>query len=215
MSGINKAGTATFDCDLEVKTEGEEEGVFFGYGSVFGNKDSDRDIVKKGAFHKSLKKRNPALLWQHDLKQPIGRFDEVREDDKGLYVKGRLMMQGKGLEAYELLKMGALNGLSIGFKTRQAEFERKTNTRTILEADLYEISVVTVPANERAVIASVKSAEDVKTTPDLEELLMQDEGLTPEDAKAVASKFISKADVDAENERRAIAEIKRALKARA
>ncbi|WP_417464582.1 HK97 family phage prohead protease [Kordiimonas sp.] len=128
---------------LEVKTGPKigddtapgEAGTFEGYGAIFGNVDRDGDVVEPGAFAESLKARMPVLLWQHDTKAPIGRFDEVREDEKGLYVKGRLSMQGRGAEAYELLRMGALDGLSIGFITREATRDAATGTRRISKAD--------------------------------------------------------------------------------
>ncbi|PCI59453.1 MAG: HK97 family phage prohead protease [Kordiimonadales bacterium] len=145
---------------LEIKTaetEGSKPGTFEGYGSIFGNMDRDGDVVAKGAFAESLKGGMPALLWQHDQKQPIGRFDMVREDKHGLHVKGQLATNGKGKEAYELLKMGALNGLSIGFVTKEASRDPATGARTIMKADLMEISLVTFPANEMARVSSVKS----------------------------------------------------------
>lgn len=197
-------------CDLEFKSD-DEPGVFTGYGSVFGNTDSDRDIVVKGAFRKSLKIRMPALLWQHDQKQPIGRFLDVREDEHGLRVKGQLMMHGRGLEAYELMKMGALNGLSIGFITKSANREQKTGVRSIYEADLREISVVTFAANERATVMGVKSAGDVSTIQDLENLLMQSDGLGADEAKEVVSRFVLKSDLDALKEAQTLSDIKALL----
>lgn len=145
---------------LETK-ENAPAGTFEGYGAVFGNTDRDGDIVAQGAFADSLKGRLPALLWQHNPKEPIGRFDVVREDKKGLYVKGRLSQTGRGAEAYELMKMGALDGLSIGFVTREAARNAATGTRTINKADLMEVSLVTFPANELARVASVKHTDSL------------------------------------------------------
>ncbi|TNE60833.1 MAG: HK97 family phage prohead protease [Alphaproteobacteria bacterium] len=142
---------------LEVKT-GAAPGSFSGYGAIFGNLDRDGDIVARGAFTESLKARMPVLLWQHDAKEPIGRFDLVREDEHGLYVEGRLSMTGRGLEAYALLKMGALDGLSIGFVARDAARDAASGVRTITRADLMEISLVTFPANDLARVSAVKSA---------------------------------------------------------
>ncbi|UTW56174.1 HK97 family phage prohead protease [Kordiimonas sp. SCSIO 12610] len=141
---------------LEVKAGGEP-GMFEGYGAVFGNRDNDNDIVLKGAFADSLRARTPAMLWQHNMREPIGRFLDVREDEKGLYVRGKLSMKGRGAEAYELLSMGALDGLSIGFVTKEATRDAATGTRTIHKADLMEISLVTFPANEMARVESVKA----------------------------------------------------------
>lgn len=125
------------DLKLEVKA-GDEPGMFEGYGAVFENRDRDNDIVVKGAFADSLQSRTPAMLWQHNVKEPIGRFLDVREDDKGLYVRGKLSLKGKGAEAYELLSMGAMDGLSIGFVTKEASRDAATGTRTIHKADLME-----------------------------------------------------------------------------
>ena len=111
--------------DLEIikayddEEEDKEYGRFEGYGSVFGNKDLGNDVIEKGAFSKSLRKRTAKgvkLLYQHKSDMPIGVFDEIKEDEHGLVVKGRLALKTQaGAEAYELLKMGALDGLSIGF----------------------------------------------------------------------------------------------------
>jgi|GEM_PF-2010246 len=177
---------------LELKAAGDaggENGTFEGYGAIFGNLDRDGDVVSRGAFSESLKGRMPALLWQHNAKEPIGRFDVVREDKKGLYVKGRLSMEGRGREAYELLKMGALDGLSIGFVTREASRNAATGTRTITKADLMEISLVTFPANELARVTGVKSTDyqDLETPRDFERMLRA-HGFSRSRAKAITAK---------------------------
>ncbi|MBL4639381.1 MAG: HK97 family phage prohead protease, partial [Kordiimonadaceae bacterium] len=162
----SETATKLLALSLDTKAEGAP-GTFEGYGAIFGNKDRDGDIVVRGAFAESLKAGMPALLWQHDQKAPIGKFDEVRKDDKGLFVKGRLAMTGKGLEAYELLKIGALDGLSIGFVTKEATRDPATKTRTISQADLMEISLVTFPANELARVSTVKAAHFDKKDADM------------------------------------------------
>jgi HK97 family phage prohead protease len=149
---------------LEIK-EVSAEGVFHGYGSVFGNLDSDRDIITAGAFTKSLKRRQPSkvkLLWQHDPTQPIGVWEAMEEDKRGLKVQGRLLInQGvpKADEAYALLKAGALDAMSIGFAIPAggAEWDSNKNVRTINEVDLWEVSIVTFPANGKARITRVKA----------------------------------------------------------
>ncbi|WP_308908958.1 HK97 family phage prohead protease [Pseudokordiimonas caeni] len=173
------------DLRLEAKAEGPA-GAFEGYGAVFGNVDRDGDRLAKGAFTESLKVRMPALLWQHNAKEPIGCFDHVAEDARGLHVKGRLSMEGRGREAYDLLKMGALDGLSIGFVTREASRDAAAGVRTILKADLMEISLVTFPANELARVASVKAAPDLASPRGLERLL-REAGLSRTQAKAVTA----------------------------
>ena len=159
---------------IEVKSElkawddensSEEYGMFEGYGSVFGNKDLGNDVIEKGAFTKSIKRRTNKgvkLLYQHKSDMPIGVFDEIKEDDHGLVVKGRLALKTQaGAEAYELLKMGALDGLSIGFKINPSEvsYDRRANKRIIKEVDLMEVSLVTFPMNPQATVRSVKGQE--------------------------------------------------------
>ncbi len=193
--GLNSdegAERTIIDLPLEVKADGAP-GSFEGYGAVFGNTDRDGDVVEKGAFGESLKVRMPALLWQHNAKEPIGRFDLVKEDKKGLFVKGRLSMSGKGKEAYDLLKLGALNGLSIGFVTKEALRNRATGTRTIKRAELMEVSLVTFPANELARVNTVKasgsmlSADGIETPRDFERLL-REHGFSRSRAKAITAK---------------------------
>jgi len=182
------AGLARASMPLELKAGGSE-GTFEGYGAIFGNVDRDGDTVARGAFAESLKARLPMLLWQHDTKAPIGRFDEVREDERGLYVRGRLSMSGRGAEAYELLRMGALDGLSIGFVTREATRDSATGTRTILKADLMEISLVTFPANELARITSVKSAHGgIPDDPRAFEHFLRDNGFSRTRARTITAK---------------------------
>ncbi len=174
------------DLKLEVKA-GSEPGTFEGYGAIFGNRDNDNDIVVKGAFVDSLKERTPAMLWQHNTKEPIGRFLDVREDDKGLYVRGKLSMKGKGAEAYELLSMGAMDGLSIGFVTKEATRDAASGTRTIQKADLMEISLVTFPANEMARIDSVKAASAISDERSFERFLRAS-GFSRSRAKTITAK---------------------------
>ena len=143
----------------------KEYGKFEGYGSVFGNKDLGNDVIQSGAFTKSLKKKKPKdvkLLYQHKSEMPIGVFDEIKEDDNGLYVKGRLALKTQaGQEAYELMKMGALDGLSIGFRVNPDEvsYDKRSRKRIIKEVELMEVSLVTFPMNPKAKVRSVKGDE--------------------------------------------------------
>jgi len=145
--------------------EDKNYGTFEGYGSVFGNKDLGNDVIEAGAFAKSLKKRKPQnvkLLYQHKSDMPIGVFDEIREDEHGLVVKGRLALKTQaGAEAYELLKMGALDGLSIGFRVnpKEVSYDKRKGQRVIKEVDLMEISLVTFPMNPKATVRQVKGEE--------------------------------------------------------
>lgn len=145
--------------------EDKDYGTFEGYGSVFGNKDLGNDVIERGAFLKSLKRRKPQnvkLLYQHKSDMPIGVFDEIREDEHGLVVKGRLALKTQaGAEAYELLKMGALDGLSIGFRVnpKEVSYDKRGNKRIIKEVDLMEVSLVTFPMNPQATVRSVKGQD--------------------------------------------------------
>lgn len=163
---------APIDIALDVKEVGED-GTFSGYGSMFNNVDYDRDVIAPGAFSKSLKKR-PArkvkMLWQHDPTQPIGVWEEMEEDSRGLKVKGRLLIkQGvpKADEAYALLKAGALDAMSIGFMIPAGgwEFDEKKRVRVINEADLWETSLVTFPANPKARVTRVKASVPYQDLP--------------------------------------------------
>ncbi len=148
-------------CALRVKALGGD-GVFSGYASVFGELDQQNEIVAAGAFARTLAKwsrqnRTPALLWMHDPTQPIGIWQSVREDGNGLLVEGRLALRTqKGAEAYELLKLGALTGLSIGYRVVKSQVDAKRKARVLTDVDLFEISLVTFPANEAARVSEVK-----------------------------------------------------------
>lgn len=150
---------------LQIKAAGDD-GSVEGYGSVFGVRDNYDDVIAKGAFMASLKAHKsagtmPAMLWQHDASQPIGIWTDMVEDEKGLRIVGKLALDTtKGKEAHALLKMGALNGLSIGFMSKQWAYDRDTEVRTLTEIDLWEVSLVTFPANEKARITGVKASDE-------------------------------------------------------
>lgn len=174
---------------LEIKLAAEA-GTFEGYGSIFSHIDRDGDVIAPGAFAASIKDRIPALLWQHNPKEPIGRFDEVREDPRGLFVRGRLSLKGRGEEAYSLLKMGAMNGLSIGFVAKEASRDTASGVRTIHKADLMEVSLVTFPANEAARVETIKGNTLPNTPRDFEGFL-REAGFSRSNAKAITAKGFS------------------------
>ena len=155
-----------FKSEIKAKEDADEDnqeyGEFEGYASVFENTDLGNDVIKTGAFKKSLRKRGKKgvkLLYQHKSDMPIGVFDSIQEDDKGLYVKGRLALKSTaGRDAYELLKMGALDGMSIGFRAdpQSITYDKRSKKRMIGEVDLMEISLVTFPMNPKATVMSVK-----------------------------------------------------------
>ncbi|WP_136442332.1 HK97 family phage prohead protease [Pacificoceanicola onchidii] len=130
-----------------------------GYASLFGACDQGGDVVTKGAYARSLQKltgdgRAVKMLWQHDPAQPIGIWDEVREDERGLYVKGRLLESvEKGREAAALIEAGAIDGLSIGYRTLKATKNDK-GQRLLTELELWEVSLVTFPMLPSARVAS-------------------------------------------------------------
>jgi uncharacterized protein len=169
-----------------------EEGTFEGYGSVFGVVDAYEEVVAPGAFQASLAfhKANgtmPKLLWQHNAREPIGVFTEMSEDGKGLLVRGKICLETQtGKEAYALLKMGAVDGLSIGFFTKRYEYDRETGIMTLLEIDLWEVSVVTFPANGDARIDGVKA--DLPKTPRDFEKFLRDQGFPKAMARGITGK---------------------------
>lgn len=135
-------------------------GLFEGYASLFGTADLGRDIVAPGAFTDSLRRRGPAgvkMLWQHEASEPIGTWLSIEEDTRGLKVRGRLNLAvARAREILALMREGAVDGLSIGFRTRKAVTDRKTGLRTLLSVDLWEISVVTFPMHPGARVTAVK-----------------------------------------------------------
>ena len=162
-----------------------EDGLFSGYGSVFGVVDSYQEVVAAGAFKESLDSRMPSLLWQHRSGEPIGVYTTVKEDNIGLYVEGKLALKtSRGAEAYELLKMGAISGLSIGFVTREDNYDRVTGVRTLKKVDLWEVSLVTFPANDSARVANIKSIESIKSFSEAEAYLREAGGLSRGEAVA-------------------------------
>ena len=169
-----------------------EDGIFSGYGSVFGVVDSYKEVVTQGAFADSLQGRMPALLWQHRSGEPIGVYTVVKEDSIGLYVEGKLALKtARGAEAYELLKMGALNGLSIGFITREDSYDKVSGIRTLKKVDLWEVSLVTFPANDASRISSVKAVESINSFSDAEAYLRDAGGLSRREALALVARIKS------------------------
>jgi uncharacterized protein len=137
-----------------------DSGIFSGYASIFGIADLGNDLILPGAFSTSLKRRKAGgirMLYQHDPASPIGAWTSLREDGSGLRVEGRIATKtSKGREVFELMRAGAIDGLSIGFRTVRSRIERKSGVRQILEADLWEISVVTFPMHPDARVEALK-----------------------------------------------------------
>lgn len=161
MGGLEKKFCCSGSSDIE--TNGSE---IEGYASLFGIADKGGDIVMPGAYRASLERLRSAggsvkMLWQHDPAQPIGVWDEIREDDRGLYVKGRLLTEiTRGQEAAALLQAGVIDGLSIGYKTVVAE-RGENGRRHLKELELWEVSLVTFPMLPEARIGAKQQDETV------------------------------------------------------
>ena len=142
-----------------------DDGTFEGYASLFGVPDLGRDVVAPGAFAASLAARGIAgirLLWQHDPNEPIGRWLAIAEDARGLHVRGRLNLAvARAREVHALLRDGAIDGLSIGFRTLEAARERHGGLRRLTKIDLWEISLVTFPMHPGARVGKGATPTDV------------------------------------------------------
>ncbi|MCK9571644.1 HK97 family phage prohead protease [Candidatus Pacearchaeota archaeon] len=150
----------TKDVKFSLSKVNDEEGTFEGYASVFGVVDSYNDVVEAGAFKKTLKEQQVfPLLWSHDATQPIGKVTG-EEDNKGLKVKGDLNLEvGAAREKRSLMKQGVIKAMSIGFETVKDDL--KEGVRLLKEIKLWEISLVVFPANRRALVTNVKSANEL------------------------------------------------------
>lgn len=174
-----------------------ETGVIEGYASVFGNVDSYGEVVEPGAFVDSLVKsqrtgRKIKMLYQHDPHTPIGVWDDLAEDSKGLWAKGRLLVEEspKAREVHGLLKAGALDGLSIGYRTIESKpKDGKPGVISLTKLDLLENSIVTFAANERARVEVVKSILDTGGLPTVREFegLLREAGFSKAKAAAIAA----------------------------
>ena len=140
----------------------EKAGIIKGYGSYFGNKDSDKDVIVKGAYKKTIAENGERVkyLYQHDMNQPIGKMTELYEDDKGLVFVAEIAKTQMGMDVVELMKSGVITENSVGIMPIQKE--NKGDYREIKEVKLYEISAVTLAANDQAKILDVKGNIDVE-----------------------------------------------------
>jgi HK97 family phage prohead protease len=180
--------------NLEIKSLNDRE--FEGHGSIFGNEDLGGDIVLPGAFTKTLSQYKekgdlPQMFWMHDPSRVAGKWTEMREDDAGLRVKGILADTPLGNEIRTLLKMDAVKGLSIGYRTIKDSFN-KAGQRLLKELELWEVSVVSLPMNPLAQVAHAKSqlsaaGEYVPTAREFEHAL-RDVGCSQKTAKRIISK---------------------------
>lgn len=165
-----------------------EDGEFEGYASIFGETDEGNDVVEKGAYKRTLKGKSAVqrikMLFQHDPSQPLGQWLDLHEDDKGLYVKGKLLTKvQRAAEVLEMMRAGILDGLSIGFRTVKAKYDDTTGVRRLLDVDLWEISIVTFPLLKTAKVTSVKGDWTVRDV----ERVLREAGMDNAFAKLVAS----------------------------
>jgi HK97 family phage prohead protease len=139
----------------------EPDGTFAGYASLFNREDLGGDLILPGAFRDSLKERGAGgikMLFQHNPSEPIGVWLELAEDARGLWAKGHLMPEvARAREVHSLMRAGALDGLSIGFRTILGRRDAKTGVRRLIKVDLWEISIVTFPLLPEARVSHVKS----------------------------------------------------------
>lgn len=188
---------------VEVKATGDGKGQIEGYGAVFGNVDSYGDVIQKGAFNNTLrewkaKSKLPKMLLQHGAlgitntdMLPIGKWTSMSEDDHGLKVKGQLFSLDTefGSRVYDAIIGGELDSMSIGYQTVKwvNGDGKKTPERTLLELKLWEVSLVTFPANDQALMTTVKS----RVLRGMEKLL-RDEGLSNSLAKKALSELVDR-----------------------
>ncbi len=165
MGDPMRAGTKAWTA--KIKTDGLADGEFLGYASCFGNKDSDGDIVVKGAYARTLQeweaKGNPIpLLWGHNTADPdfnVGEIISAEEDDRGLKVHGRIDMESpKGPQTYRLLKSGRVNQMSFAYQVTDGSFDATNSAYEIRDVDLFEVSIVPIGANSQTEILAVKAA---------------------------------------------------------
>lgn len=185
----------TKSVELELK-ELKDNG-FTGYGSVFNTKDQGGDIVVAGAFSKSLKKwqengRQVPVLWQHKTDEPIGSWADLSEDDHGLLGNAELWTDDAPYAriAHKGMKTKTITGLSIGYRIKREEYDKKAGANRLIELDLVEISVVTNPMHDDARISTVKAMIEAGTLPTLrefEEFLRDAGGFSKAQAEKIAS----------------------------
>lgn len=196
-----------FKCPFELKAVDEKEGKFSGYGAAFGNVDWYRDIIEKGAFSDWISQNKGSelpLLWQHSGDQPIGIIpvDSMYEDDFGLFISPELVMEvSKAKDAYHLMKRKAIKGLSIGWTSPSSTFDQETGITKLHKINLWEISIVTFPANELARVTDVKKIFEDGGMPSEREIegLLKEAGFSRSQAKSFISKGYRGIQRDAEN----------------
>ena len=178
--------------------DADTSGVFEGYASIFDREDLARDVILPGAFRQSLAERGASgvrMLYQHDPAQPIGVWERIEEDALGLRVRGRLTLETeKARDVLFLMRGGAIDGLSIGFKAKRTRRDPRSGIRRILELELWEISVVTFPMMPGARVHGVKCSPfggRVPTERQFERWLVRDAGFTRTEARSLMRSGLS------------------------
>lgn len=156
----NKNNPADYEECLEIKNLSTDDVTIHGYASVFDILDSHNDIVLKGAFKETIQRFDSGkiipILWQHMQDKPIGIVDSIEEDEYGLYISARILKGIRyGQEAIELIKSHIICGFSIGYNVINHKIDYESDTRIINKIDLWEISVVTFPANSETLITAI------------------------------------------------------------
>lgn len=174
----------------------DDDGFFSGYCSVFDVEDSYGDVVKAGAFADTIKAwsdkgKMPPILWQHNRSEVIGVWTKLTEDDHGLYGEGRLLVKdvARAREAHALMKHGAIDGLSIGYRVQKWSFNEEDSVLELLAIDLKEVSIVTFPANESSLVDNIKSILEngnMPTLSEFEKFLRDAGGFSKSQATAIA-----------------------------
>jgi HK97 family phage prohead protease len=184
----------TLNFGLEIKALSDRE--FEGHGSIFGNVDLGGDVMLPGAFKRTLKAHKaastmPAMFWMHRPDQVAGVWHDMKEDEKGLHVRGELADTPLGNEMRALLKMKAVRGLSIGYRAVDTDYDRDSN-RLLKEVDLWEVSIVSLAMNPLAKVEAVKSrlTASGEYVPDIREFeeILRDAGLSRKAARHVCAK---------------------------
>jgi HK97 family phage prohead protease len=174
--------------------EVDEEGHFSGYASVYNVIDAYREVVAPGAFANTLRKwqsrnRLPPALWQHRSAEPVGPFTKMVEDERGLYTEGQLLVRDvqRAREARALMQSKTVDGMSIGFNSVVEEWNSDTKLLTLKEIDLWEVSIVTFPANQESLITEVRSMFVEGSAPSIKEIeeVLRDAGFSRSQAKAL------------------------------
>lgn len=195
MPDIKK--TLSFE-ETEIKFTGDgTQGIFEGYASVFGNVDADGDIILSGAFKNTLQQqtRKVAMFFNHRAWElPVGKWDALAEDSKGLFVRGQLTPGHSGASDLKAaMQHGTVEGMSVGFSVTKDDYSLSANGGRIFKniTALREISVCTFPANELAGVSAMKSIDGIETIRDVENWLRDSVGLSKSQAVGLIARFKS------------------------